>query len=82
MAKPNSLTTVVRMILARLIDPMPPAGKTWCIGCSVNGGFTSEIDGSWCDESPPDKIGEHMALHSPMENLTLRSSGKARKCDD
>lgn len=50
MAKPNSLTTIIRRRLARIIEPLPPPDEVWCIDCIINEGWTFPLPA-------------HMALH-------------------
>jgi hypothetical protein len=39
-ARPDSLTSVMRMWLAGKINVMPPDGVAWCMNCSMNNGIT------------------------------------------
>lgn len=43
MAKPNSLTTLIRRYICHLIEPLPPEGEVWCNDCTLNGGETLAI---------------------------------------
>lgn len=46
MAKPNSLTTLIRRYICRLIEPLPPSGEVWCYDCQLNGGETLAMSSS------------------------------------
>lgn len=46
MAKPNSLTTLLRRWLVYFIDPMPPIGEAWCLDCRMNDGKTLPLHAS------------------------------------
>lgn len=46
MAKPNSLTTLLRRWLADEIKPYPDEGETWCQDCVMNDGNTLVLDSS------------------------------------
>lgn len=55
MAKPNSLTTIIRRRLARIIDPLPPGEEAWCIDCTLNDGWTLVV--------PPAAVFIHLRMH-------------------
>lgn len=46
MSKPNSLTTLLRRRLARIIEPLPPAEEIWCNDCELNQGRTLALHSS------------------------------------
>lgn len=46
MAKPNSLTTLLRRWLAEEIKPYPNKGEAWCQDCVMNDGDTLVLDSS------------------------------------
>lgn len=46
MAKPNSLTTLIRRYLAKIIEPMPDKGEVWCNDCELNHGQTLVLHSS------------------------------------
>ena len=49
MARPDSLTTRLRILIARRLEPMPDPGEAWCVGCSMNDGRTLvvSVNGIW-----------------------------------
>jgi hypothetical protein len=65
MAKPNSITTVIRQFLADRIMPMPKPGLSWCVNCRFNGGMTWEM----LDRV----IADHVKTHGPGETVHIVS---------
>ena len=55
MADPNSVTTRVRMIMVRWLDPSPDPGEAWCMECSLHGGRTLILNATGHEEH----LGKH-----------------------
>ena len=70
MAKLNSPLTRMRLALVRCMDPRPPVGEAWCMGCALLDGANVAI--------PYDQIGAHIDAHrglSPSIHMSMRGSG-------
>jgi hypothetical protein len=65
MARPNSLTTIIREKISDWITPMPKPGFSWCIGCRFNGGETWEMLDS--------VILNHVRTHAAGETIHIVS---------
>ena len=62
MSKPNSLTTMLRRSLAAMIDPHPPAGLAWCVGCQFRDDGRTVVLTS-------DEIFDHVKLHQNDKHM-------------
>jgi hypothetical protein len=69
MARPNSLTTVTRRLLADallgVLEPKPPLGRAWCVGCALNRGATLDL----ASERVTDHLAQHVAVSSARVRL-------------
>ena len=65
MAKPNSLTTMLRQILVKYLDPQPAMNEAWCITCSLNDGQTKVL--------PINYLEPHLLLHPKGDYVLVKS---------
>ncbi len=78
MAKPNSLTTSLRLMAVRIIDPMPPVGEAWCMYCSLNGGLTK----SFPFTELTDHLDVHIGKNGETGNVSIRGMEKHDREDN
>lgn len=40
MARPDTLTTMLRELISKKLAPQPKVGQAWCVRCNLNDGHT------------------------------------------
>lgn len=68
MSNPNSMLTLIRRCIVKLVEVRPDAGEGWCVDCCLNGGRTLVISA--------DGLREHVELHAKGDFVHIETTKK------
>lgn len=71
MARINSVTTRLRLKLVKKLDPRPPRGEMWCMGCALVGGENLAVDYSQMQAH----LENHRRLGDKGHYMSVRATG-------
>lgn len=68
MSNPNSMLTLIRRCIVKLVEVRPDPGEGWCIDCCLNDDRTLIISA--------DGLQEHVLLHAPGDYVYIETTRK------